>query len=116
MDYTGTDLTKFCKDSILWRIGTEEDPLELHVFPPTKEVNDALEEMASVIDSAIAGEFDDRNLMDYYPAVARLLSNNRERREVTVEYLESINFDMADLSVVVSDYFLFLNMLVESKN
>lgn len=116
MDYVGTDLTTFRKDTILWRIGTEGDPLELHVFPPTKEVSDALMEMAEVIDRAIEGVPDGRSLMDFYPAVARLLSNNRERFEVTVEYLDSIGFDLADLSTVVSDYILFLSMLGDAKN
>ena len=116
MDYEGTDLTTFKKDAIMWRIGTEDEPLELHVFPPTKEVSDALTEMAEIIDNAIAGKPDNRSLMDFYPAVARLLSNTRERREVTVEYLDSIGFALADRSVVVSDYLLFLDMLGQAKN
>lgn len=116
MDYEGTDLTTFKKDTIMWRIGTEDEPLELHVFPPTKEVSDALAEMAELIDNAIEGKPDNRSLMDFYPAVARLLSNNRERREVTVGYLDSISFDLADLSTVVYDYILFLNMMAKAKN
>lgn len=116
MDYVGTDLTMFRKDAILWRIGPESEPLELHVLPPTKEVHDALTEMADIVDKAIGGVPDERSLMDFYPAVARLLSNNRERREVTVEYLDSIGFDLMDLSVVVSDYILFLDALSKAKN
>ena len=92
--------------------------LPLSVLPPTKGVNDALMGLAEALDRVNDGsmEEDDFDLGQAYSTVSKAMSRNVERRKVTPDELEEMNFDIEDVGDFIGSYIFFMSELVRAKN
>lgn len=115
--YGGFDFTKKSKDVLLVVIGTEEEPIELSILPPTLRVHNGMKEVAKYVEMAANGDLDDASDMpDCLDLVAQAMSRNREGRVVTAKQLDAMGFDMSDVGEFVGLYLYFITKLVEAKN
>lgn len=119
-DFIGIDFTKSRKDTIKFTLPGEGggEGFEISVLPPTKRMFDALSRLGEIVDAwedgdLEAGGFDMGKALE---AVSEAMSHNAQMRPITVEYLESINFDITDVADFVTAYLYFLMRLVEEKN
>ena len=113
---SGTDYTKRKKDVLVITVGSEEEPLELRILPPTKRIHEGMLDVARAVDAAAKGEACDIDLGDAINLVAETMSNNTDGRAVTPEFLESHGFDMADTGDFLGLYLYFITELVKGKN
>lgn len=81
------------------------------VYTPTKAMFDTVEAMAALIDGK--EEFE---VSEWYPEIAKILSNNRERIPVTEADLEEMGFDLEDVADFIASYLFFLSELANLKN
>lgn len=113
----GTDYTKRKKDVLNIVIGTEEDPVELSLFGPTKGIYEGLLEVSKTVDDALAGKLDEEfNLFDQLDFVARAMSHNKQGRRVTADDLVEMDFDMSDVADFIGLYLFFIDKLAQGKN
>lgn len=115
--YGEFDFTRKNKDVLVIVIGTEEEPIELSILPPTTRVHNGMKEVAKYVEKAANGEFDSGSDMpDCLELVAQAMSRNREGRVVTAKQLDAMGFDMSDVGEFIGLYLFFITKLVEAKN
>ena len=64
---------------------------------------------------ADVGEINGDELSVMYGLVAKLMSNNKAKKTITTEYLETL-FDFEDLILFINAYTEFINDVVSQKN
>ncbi len=118
MEMRGTDFTKRnTRDVLVITLGTEEESFELRLMVPTKGIFEDMNHCAELVDSVIKGEANPSDLIDeIYAYVGRAMSYNTDAREITPEFLESMQFTIQDAGVFVGDYIQFLVLLAAEKN
>lgn len=111
------DFTHRRKDTMTIAIGTEENPVELSILPPTRGMMDQLVAIAGYIELAMqGGDIEGFDYSECLSLVADVMSNNTMLMQITPEYLEGIKFDMIDVGDFIALYLHFVTKLVESKN
>jgi len=96
----------------------DDGSFEISVLPPTKRAHDALSDIAGDIDDIARGELaaEEYDTGKALEAVATVMSNNLEKREITREFLESVDFDLEDVGDFIGGYVFFVTELVRAKN
>ena len=99
-------------------LGMSDGGFEVSILPPTKGLYDELTKLVNGISDVGDGklEAEEFDLDGALSTVARLMSRNVERREVTPHQLEAMGFDLEDVGEFVGSYIFFVNALVTGKN
>lgn len=90
--------------------------VRLRVKTPTKAVFEELTEICEAVDAAVEGRQSELGLADCFGPVARAMSNNVERIDITERDLARMGFDLDDVSDFLGLYIFFVGELVSSKN
>ena len=112
------DFRKRNKDWISVTMGEGEDEITIRVLPPTKRIHAGLVELGGYIDAAEEGKLDYEtfDMSECLELVAQSLSHNKEKRVITVDYLERIDFDLADVGDFIGAYLFFIMESAKGKN
>ncbi len=90
-----------------------DDGTMIHVYTPSKVEFDEMTDAQEYFDGALEGE---RESIDkLYEITARLMSNNKMGREITVEELAGY-LDMSDIVVFFRAYAQFISEVIAEKN
>lgn len=118
MEIRGTDYTARKKSALIITIGTDEDPIELRILPPTKRILERMNGVQEALRKENDGELDysEFDMGECLDTVAMAMSHNAAFKQITPDYLESIGFDITDMADFVGLYLVFLAKLVEGKN
>lgn len=102
------DFTKMKKKFMTVKLDEETT---LYITPPRKK---DLENMFATHSMLTGGKIsnDDANLI--YEMVAELLSNNKNKTEITADYISDFGLD--DIVVFLQEYMKFVNDSVSAKN
>lgn len=104
------DFTKAKKPSLPIKF---DDGSMIYVYMPSKAEFEEMTDAQEYFDAALEGERE--SLHRLYDITARLLSNNKMGREITVDELAGY-FDVSDIVVFFRGYSQFISEVVNEKN
>ncbi len=90
-----------------------DDGSMIHIYTPSKVEFDEMTEAQEYFDTAIDG--DRESLHRIYDITARLMSNNKTGREITVDELAGY-LDVSDIVVFFRAYAQFIAEVIAEKN
>lgn len=95
---------------------TFRDDTRIAIKTPNKKTMEHLVELGKQFDQANDGE-NGEVIEELYRACADIMSNNREKRKITPEYLEQqVEMDLEDLNLFFTAYIEFVSGITEIKN
>lgn len=90
-----------------------DDGSMIHIYTPSKVEFDEMTEAQEYFDNALEG--DRESLHRIYDITARLMSNNKTGREITVDELAGY-LDVSDIVVFFRAYAQFIAEIIAEKN
>lgn len=90
-----------------------DDGTMIHVYTPSKAEFDEMTDAQEYFDTALEG--DRESLQRLYDITARLMSNNKTGREITVDKLAGY-LDVSDLVLFFRAYAQFISEVITEKN
>lgn len=115
--YVNLDLRKSQKQYMILTLG---DGNKIEICKPSKAIFDLIKPLTQSfndLNESDLSETDSWDLLDtIYELCSKIMSHNRERKEISVEYLEN-TLDTEDLQLFFESYMAFVtNQLENAKN